>query len=70
MDTVVFPTINERVKAIVNAEAQKFNKKHIADCLPNSHVMVTVTERGSELENGYESPYQVYAKSAVVHIIY
>ncbi|KAG2215282.1 hypothetical protein INT45_012704, partial [Circinella minor] len=64
METVVFPAINERVKAILDAQAQKFNKKHlIVDFPPNSHVMVRVTDKGSKLENEYEGPYLVIRKT-------
>ena len=64
METVVFPAINERVKAILDAQAQKFNKKHlIVDFPPNSHAMVRVIDKGSKLENEYEGPYLVVRKN-------
>ena len=69
MKTVVFPIINERVKAILDAEAQKFNKKHMnVDFPPNSQVMVRVTDRGSKLEMSMKVLIKWYAKIAVVHM--
>ncbi|KAG2221669.1 hypothetical protein INT45_002707 [Circinella minor] len=64
METVVFPGINKCVKAILDAQAQKFDKKHlIIDFPPNSHVMVRVTDKGSKLENEYDGPYLVVRKT-------
>ncbi|KAG2215257.1 hypothetical protein INT45_012707 [Circinella minor] len=64
METVVFPAINERVKAILDAQANKFNKKHmIVDFPEHSHVMVRVVQKGSKLENEYEGPYEVVRKN-------
>jgi len=64
MQDVVFPAIKDRTMAVIKAQQNKFDKKHIQVDFPaGSQVMAKTTESVGKLDPIYDGPYTVVRKN-------
>jgi len=64
MEDTVFPAIKERIMAVIKAQQNKFDKKHIQVDFPAvSQVMPKINEQVGKLDPIYEGPYTIVRKN-------